>query len=456
METINISRKEHQYYKKWAFTPTQVLALGFAALILLGTFLLTLPIATVDGQGTSFIDALFTSTSATCITGLAVVDTGQYFTVFGQMVILFLVQIGGLGFMSFATLFAIILGKKITLKERILLQEAYNQLNTGGIVQLVKYILYFSFLIEGLGALILAAHWFHDLGWKKAIYFGIFHAVTAFNNAGFDLFGHYQSLCGYVNDGIVNLVIIGLVVLGGLGFTVLAELFLHRGKKLHLHSYLVLKTTAILIMVSTIVIYCLEVGNPQTLQPLDPRSRILASLFQAITPRSVGFSTLPTGDLRDGTLFFMSMLMFIGAAPGSTGGGIKITTFAVILLSLKAALTGKHYLTVRERIIPKSQIEKAYIIAFLALLAIMTVTIILTITEDEEFLPLLFEAVSAFATVGLSTGITPDLTLGGKITLILAMYTGRVGLLTLAFALALGKKGYKPELKYPEEKILIG
>lgn len=454
MDTINLAKKEHHFFKLKTFSPTQVLALGFAALILLGTFLLTLPIATVDGQGASFIDALFTSTSATCVTGFAVVDTGSYFTVFGQLVILFLIQIGGLGFMGFATLFAIILGKKITLKERILLQEAYNQLNTGGIVQLVKYILQFSFIIEGIGAVILTLYWLQDLGWKKALYFGIFHAVSAFNNAGFDLFGHYRSLSGFVNDGLVNLIIMTLVVLGGLGFAVLAELFITRGKKLHLHSYLVLKTTAILILVGAVVIYCFEVGNPKTLQGLDPGTRILASLFHAITTRSGGFNTLPIGDFRDGTLFFMMMLMFIGASPGSTGGGIKTTTFVVILLSLKATLTGKQNVAVRERIIPKAQVEKAYTIAFLALLAIMLITIILTITEEADFLPLFFEAVSAFATVGLSTGITPGLSTAGKIVLIMAMYTGRVGLLTIAFALALRNK--RTELKYPEEKILIG
>lgn len=457
MGLISINEKGKKPGRK-NFTPAQILALGFAAVILGGTLLLTLPMATVDGQGASFINAFFTSTSAVCVTGLLVADTGSYFTVFGQVVIMFLIQIGGLGFMSIASLYAIILGKRIMFRERILLQEAYNQFNTGGIVKLVKNILLFTFLLEGLGALILAIRWAGELGWGKAFYFGIFHAVSAFNNAGFDLFGGYRNLTGFVGDITVNLVIMSLIVLGGLGFTVLAELLARfkKRKKLHLHSIIVIRTTIALILVGAVIIYCLEITNPKTLQPLDPLTRFLASLFQSVTPRTAGFNTLPIGDLRDTTLFFIIILMFIGASPGSTGGGIKTTTFVAILLSIKAILKGKQNVTVNERTLPNDLIRKAYVVAMVGMFLVVLVVSILTITEKADFLALLLDTVSAFATVGLSTGITPSLTPLGKLVLALTMYAGRVGLLTIAYALVQMKKDHNVDLKYPEERMLIG
>jgi trk system potassium uptake protein TrkH len=459
MDQIDIKegRREKPKRKK-IFTPAQILALGFAGVIILGTLLLSLPSATSDGHGASLINAFFTSTSAVCVTGLVVVDTGNYFTVFGQLVIMLLIQIGGLGFMSIASLYAIILGKRIMFRERILLQEAYNQLNTGGIVKLVKNILLFTFVLEGLGALILAIRWAGQLGWGKALYFGIFHAISAFNNAGFDLFGGYQSLNSYVGDVTVNLVIASLVVLGGLGFTVLTDVYarVKEGTRLHLHSLLVLRTTAVLIIVGALVIFCLELANPRTLLPLDSGTRVLAAFFQSITSRTAGFGTLAIGDLRDTTLFFIIILMFIGASPGSTGGGIKTTTFVSILLSVKASLTGKQHVTVHERTLPNDLIRKAYLISTLGIMLIIIVVSILTITEKADFLSLLFDTVSAFSLVGLSTGITPNLTPAGKFVLALTMYVGRVGLLTIAYALVQMKKDHNVDLKYPEERVLIG
>lgn len=437
-------------------TPTQVLALGFAGVILLGTLLLMLPIATKDGNGAPFLNAIFTATSAVCVTGLVVVDTGTYYSYFGQGVILLLIEVGGLGFMTFATLLAIILGRKITLKERILLQEALNQFSLEGIVRLTKYVLQISVVIQLTAALVLALRWATDLGWKKGLYFGLFHAISAYNNAGFDVFGGFQSLTNYTGDLITNVTVMILIILGGLGFVVLSELYVHRGTKLNLHSRLVLLTSFLLIGLGTLVVYVLEYTNPHTLAPMEPFSKFLASLFQAITPRTAGFNTLDIGQMRETTLLFLIMLMFIGASPGSTGGGIKTTTFLSVVLSVVASFQGKSDSTILERTIPRDLIQKALTITILALLLVLVVTGILTLTEDEEFLPLLFEATSAFATVGLSMGVTPQLSTAGKVSIIFTMYVGRVGPLTLAFALAQKRKVSLAHIRYPEERIIIG
>ncbi len=456
MDNISIDNKPQELKKKKiSFTPTQVLAVGFIVVMFLGAVLLSLPQATVDGKGISFINALFTSTSAVCVTGLVVVDTGTYFTYFGQAVILLLIEIGGLGFMTFATLFAIILGRKITLKERILLQEALNQMTLEGIVRLAKQILQITFLIQLVGAFILAAKWAGQLGWGKALYYGVFHAISAFNNAGFDLMGGYESFSKYTGDIVVNLVIITLIVFGGLGFVVLAELSVHHGKKLNLHSHLVIITSALMIALGAVVIFALEYTNPQTLAGLDPITKVLASVFQSVTARTAGFNTLDTGALRDTTLLFIIILMFIGASPGSTGGGIKTTTFVAVVLSVIANFQGKHDASYRERTLPKEIIQKAVTIIMSAMLLIIIVTGFLTVTEKFDFMPLLFETVSAFGTVGLGLGITPDLTSAGKIAIIFTMYAGRVGPLTLAFALAQKRKA-TVQIRYPEERILIG
>ena len=441
--------------KKRSFTPTQVLAVGYLVAIVLGALLLSLPQASVDGKGISFLNALFTSTSAVCVTGLVVVDTATCFTYFGQGVILLLIEIGGLGFMTFATLFAIILGRKITLKERILLQEALNQLTLEGIVRLAKQILQITFFIQLAGALILAAKWAGTFGWGKALYYGVFHAVSAFNNAGFDLMGGYDSLTNYAGDIVINLVMIVLIILGGLGFIVLAELYVYRGKKFNLHSHLVITTSAILIVLGAVIIFVLEYTNPQTLAGLDPVSKVLASFFQSVTTRTAGFNTIDTSGLRDTTLLFVIILMFIGASPGSAGGGIKTTTFVAVVLSVIANFQGKHDASYRGRTLPKEIIQKAVTIIMAAMLLIIIVTGFLTMTENADFMTLLFETVSAFGTVGLGLGITPYLTPLGKTAIIFTMYAGRVGPLTLAFALAQKRKA-TAQIKYPEEKILIG
>ncbi|MDI6813818.1 MAG: TrkH family potassium uptake protein [Desulfitobacteriaceae bacterium] len=441
-------------------TPARVLVLGFTAVILVGGLLLTLPLATRDGLGLSLLDALFTSTSAVCVTGLVVVDTLTTFTLFGQLTLLMLIQVGGLGFMTFATFFAILLGRKITLRERLLLQEALNQNSLAGIVRLAKHVVLYAFAIEALGALILALNWVKPLGWGRAIYYGIFHSVSAFNNAGFDLFGHFSSLTGFVGDWVTNLTIMGLITTGGFGFAVLAEILATRGRtlphwrSLSLHTRMVIGTSAGLVLAGTLLIYVLEFGNPKTLGGLNSGSQVLAALFQAVTPRTAGFNTLNLADFHLATVMVILILMFIGASPGSTGGGIKTTTFLTLVLALRSILKGENQVKVRERALPQDTIAKAAAIAALGGLFVFLLTFLLSLSEKTDLLTALFETTSAFGTVGLTLGLTPQLSALGRVAIMFGMFVGRVGPLTLGFALT--QKWKASGIKYPEEKILVG
>ena len=340
--------------------PPKILVLGFAIVILIGAFLLTLPIATEDGNGLSFLNALFTATSATCVTGLVVVDTGDTFTMFGELVILFLIQIGGLGFMTFATFLFLLLGKRISLRERLLLKEALNHVSLAGMVRLVKRVLIFTAIIEIAGAIILSIRFSFDMPIGRAIYFGFFHAISNFNNAGFDLMGGFRSLTPYVDDPIVVLTVCVLIILGGIGFIVMNELYeYHETHRLSVHTKVVLLTTLILIIGAAILIFIFEYGNDKTLGPLSYTGKVLGSLFQAVTPRTAGSNTLPIGDLTQSTLFLTIFLMFIGAAPGSTAGGIKITTFAVLVATVWSQIKGKEDVVLFRRRIVIETILKA-------------------------------------------------------------------------------------------------
>jgi trk system potassium uptake protein len=436
--------------------PPKILVLGFSSIILIGAFLLTLPAATVDGKGLPWLDALFTATSATCVTGLVVVDTGTTFTLFGQLVILALIQIGGLGFMTFATLFALILGKRISLKERLLIKESLNNLSIDGVVRLVKRILIFTAVIELIGGILLAIRFSFDMPLPKAIYFGFFHAISNFNNAGFDIMGDFRSLTGYVDDPLVTLVVCTLITLGGIGFIVMNEVYEYRQtRRFSLHTKIVFVTSSILVVFGTILIFILEYHNPKTLQPLSPLGKFLASLYQAVTPRTAGSNTLNIPDLTQPTLFLIIFLMFIGASPGSTGGGIKTTTFATLLGAVWSNIKGKEDVIFFRNRILYDTIYKALTVTVSGLFVVMTITMLLTITEpNKDFLMILFEATSAFATVGLSMGLTPELSPIGKILIILTMFAGRVGPLTIAYAVALHRK--PDPFKFPKGKIMIG
>ncbi|WP_053366779.1 TrkH family potassium uptake protein [Bacillus sp. FJAT-27245] len=436
--------------------PPKVLVLGFVLIILIGTALLTLPAATPDHQGLPLLKALFTATSATCVTGLVVVDTGTALTTFGQVIILFLIQVGGLGFMTFATLFAFILGKRISLKERILLQQSLNNMSMEGIVRLARRILIFTAFFESMGALILSIRFSFDMPVGKAVYYGIFHSVSMFNNAGFDIMGEFRSLTGYVNDPIVVLTVCLLIVSGGIGFIVINELYDYRhNKRLSLHTKIVLATTAWLIAAGTLFIFLLEFSNGMTLGPLSPGGKTLAALFQSITARTAGANTISIGDMTHSSVFIIIILMFIGASPGSAGGGIKTTTFATLLCAVWSQIRGKEDVVLYRRRIGYETIYKALTVTLSALVLIIAVTMLLTITEDgKDFLMILFEATSAFATVGLSMGLTPELSPAGELLITFMMLAGRVGPLTVAFAITLRRK--QDPFRYPKGKIMIG
>jgi trk system potassium uptake protein len=442
--------------KKFYLDPPKVLVLGFGIIILIGAILLSTPISTTDGYGLTFLNALFTATSATCVTGLVVVDTGTTFTMFGQLVILSLIQVGGLGFMTFATLFAFLLGKRISLKERILLQESLNNLSIEGIVRLSKRILIFTAVIEMLGAAILSIRFSFDMPLGKAIYYGIFHSISNFNNAGFDLMGEFHSLTNYVEDPTVTLTICALITLGGIGFIVLNELFeLRNTRKLSLHTKVVLITSFILLMIGTLGIFALEYSNSRTLKPLSLPGKILGSLFQSITARTAGANTISIADMTQTSLFLMIFLMFVGASPGSTGGGIKTTTFATLIGAVWSQIRGKEDVIFYRQRIVYDTIYKALTVTMSGLFMVVLITMLLTITEHgKNFLMLLFEATSAFATVGLSMGLTPELSHLGKALIVFTMFAGRVGPLTIAYAVTIRRN--PDPFRYPKGKIMIG
>ncbi len=434
--------------------PPQILVLGFAGIILLGTLLLMLPIANTTGESLAFIDAFFTATSATCVTGLVIMDTGYYFSTFGQIVIAVLIQIGGLGFMTMTTLIAIVFRRKISLRERLILQEALNQSSIEGIVKLVRKVLFYSLTIEAIGAILFTIRWSFDMPLGKAIYFGVFHAISFFNNAGFDLFGKFRSLTMYVDDPIINIVSIGLIVFGGLGFVVLSDLVgIRQIKKLSLHSKVVISMTSFLIVFGAVVIFILEFSNSKTLSPLDTMGKILASIFQSVTTRTTGANSLDIAGLRQATQFFMIILMFIGASPGSTGGGIKTTTFAILIGAVISMVKGRDDVVMFRYRIAQERIFKAITITMLSLIVVIGVTMILSATEDSRFLVILFETTSAFGTVGLSMGLTPELSTIGKVLISLTMFVGRLGPITLGYALS---KKNKELYRHPEGKMIIG
>ena len=436
-------------------SPQQVLVIGFAALIVVGGLLLSLPVASRRGDRLPFADALFTSTSAVCVTGLVVVDTYDQFSLFGQLVIICLIQIGGLGIMTISTLVFLILGKRVTLRGRILIQEAMNQLTLEGMVRLIKKVIVVTVVVEGIGAILLALRWSGEMSFPKAEYYGLFHAVSAFCNAGFDLFGGFKSLSMYRNDIGINLIITGLIIIGGLGFTVVTELLENPfSAKRSLHTKLVIRATLSLIAVGTVIVFLLEAKNPNTLGSLGVREKVIGSYFQAVTARTAGFSTIPSGNLRPATLFFLVILMFIGASPGSTGGGIKTTTFITLFLAVLSVIKGRDDVEIYERRIPKRLVDRTLAVSMISLTMVVAITMVLSSVQKFEFLEVLFETVSAFGTVGLSTGITPHLALPGKILIMLTMFSGRLGPLTVAAAIA--QKQHIVQVRYPEEKIMVG
>ena len=455
-----ISNKFSYFINK--MEPTQIMVIGFALIILIGAILLNMPISTQNGDNIGFLDALFTSTSAVCVTGLIAVDTATYWSFFGQLVIITLIQIGGLGFMTVTTLFALIIKKRINLRERLLIQESLNQIDLSGLVKLTRYILLTTFIIEGCGAILLSTVFIPQFGLYKGIWYSIFHAISAFCNAGFDLMGvvsgPFSSLTYYVNNFTITITISLLIILGGIGYPVILDVIKNRKlSKLNLHSKVVLFTTAILILFGMIFILGLEFNNPQTLGKLGFGGKILASLFQSVTLRTAGFNTIDLGLMKESSIFLMMILMFIGASPASTGGGVKTTTVATLVLTVKSFILEKQDIEVCERRIGESTVKKSLGIFLLGITGVVMGTLIISITDpDFNILEVGFEVVSAIATVGLSIGGSPNLSVLGKIFIMLFMFMGRVGSLTIFMALASrGVKKNSP-IKYPEGKIIVG
>lgn len=445
---------------KRRMAPSQILVAGFALLILLGALLLWLPQSSSSGESLRYLDAVFTATSAVCVTGLVVMDTGTGFSLFGQMIILLLIQIGGLGFMTISTALALLTGKRIGLRERLLIQESLNYLKISGLVRLTKQILMVTLIVESMGAVLLMIGFLPEMPWSAALYYGIFHAVSAFCNAGFDLFGRihqpFSSLIAYASNWLIALTVAMLIIIGGLGFPVIINLKAYlRGARLSLHSRLTLMITLLLILAGAFLFFFLEYGNINTLQNQSLGVKLLSAFFQSVTPRTAGFNTLNISQMRETTLFLLIMLMFIGASPSSTGGGIKTTTFGVLLLTVRSTIRGRRETELYERRLPSGVIDKALAVAVISFSLVMLVTLALTLTERAPFLALLFEATSAFGTVGLSVGITPQLSDLGRILIILTMFSGRVGLFTIILALT-GRMQEEGNLKFPEEKVIIG
>ena len=442
--------------------PSQMMVVGFAAVILIGAILLSLPIATQTGERTSFLDSLFTATSAVCVTGLVVVDTATYWNFFGQIVIIILIQIGGLGFMTITTLFSLIVKKRINLKERLLIQESLNQIDLSGLVKLTRYILLMTFVIEGIGALILSTVFIPQFGFIRGSWYSIFHAISAFCNAGFDLMGNvtgpYSSLMYYVNNTTITLAISALIILGGLGFPVILDIVKNKKiSKLNMHSKIVLISTSILIVVGMLFIFIVEYKNVGTLGNLSLKGKILSSLFQSVTIRTAGFATIDLTILHQATLFIMMIFMFVGASPASTGGGVKTTTIAVLILTVKSFLLGKEDIEVFGRRITSSTVRKSVGIFFVGVLAVLTGILLIVLIEPEfDLLEASFEVVSALATVGLSIGGSSNLTFIGKLLIVIYMFMGRVGLLTIFLALVAKNTVNKQQIRYPEGRIIVG
>ncbi|MFP7255558.1 TrkH family potassium uptake protein [Terribacillus goriensis] len=451
-----MATRSRKLYHRIKINPPQFFALGFLALIALGTFLLMLPMATADRHHLSFIDALFEATSAVCVTGLVVVDTQTTFTLFGQIVLLCLIQIGGLGFMTLTVFIAMLLRRNISFEERHLVKESLNQSSYEGIVRMVRFVLLFTVFCEMIGTLILGLHWGSEFGYSKSFYYGLFHSISAFNNAGFDIMGDFSSMTAYVGDPIVNLTLTILLILGGIGFIVVADVIQKKkGKRLTLHTKVVLWMSAILVAGGTLLIFLLEYGNPATIGHLAWNDKLLASYFHGVVPRTAGFNSLNTADLTLGSQLVTMALMFIGGGTGGTAGGIKVTTFAILLFAVWALIKGKQEVNIRNRRIPGDLVFRAFSITTYSVLLVSLFVFLLAITEKGAALNYIaFEVLSAFGTVGMTLGLTPELSEPGKMLLSLLMFMGRVGPITIAFALAFRIR--KTAVRNPEERIIIG
>ena len=436
----------------------QFIAIGFILMILIGALLLDTPMASRSGQSIGFLSALFTATSASCVTGLVVADTATQWTLFGQIVVLILIQIGGLGFISIGVFFSIILRRKIGLRERGLMMESANALQLGGIVKFARRIVAGTAVVGGVGALLLMIRFIPEFGILKGIWYGIFHSVSAFCNGGFDLmgakYGKYSSLVAYYDDPLVNIVIMSLIVIGGIGFVVWGDLLKNRWhfKKYLLHTKIVLMMSTILIFGGALLFYWAERNG--VLKGMSVSGQILSSLFASVTARIAGFNTVDTAAMSGASKLLTAALMFIGGSPGSTAGGIKTTTLFVLLMGVKKNVTGAYGIQAFGKRLEDDTLATASIIATLNMgITIIAIFIVMGM-QPFAMQDVVFEAFSASGTVGITAGITRDLNTVSRILMIMLMYLGRVG--SLSFALAFMESKKKPKVMLPKESISIG
>ena len=452
---VSAFSRRAKWLRLFRLRPTQVIILSFVFMILLGTLLLMLPISTYDGNGVPAIDALFVSTSASCVVGLTVVDLKNELTFFGKLVMLLLIQVGGLGIMTLATLVVHNMGYRFQLSENLILQESLNQKNQAGIYQLIKRMIKYTFVIEGFFALLLAVHFYDEFGYA-AIGYGIFHSVSAFCNGGFDLFGNYDSLVKRADDYFLLASLGSLVFLGGIGFTVIYDVIHKRSfGKLTLHSKIALVSSFVMIIFGTALIYFVCSDNPDTIGNLSTRDQLIQSCFMSISCRTAGFNTFDLAFSAQITQLIMIMLMFAGASPLSTGGGVKTTTVFIIFMSMWTVVKGKSELVVFGRKISRDLQQQAYAIFTLGTIWVVTAAVILSVIDGEvhDLEKVIFETVSGFGTVGMGIGITNEWNFWGKLVLIITMLVGRVGIMTFMLAFITQKDTL---IKYPEENVMIG
>ncbi|WP_427160364.1 TrkH family potassium uptake protein [Aliinostoc sp. HNIBRCY26] len=443
-------------------TVSRTICLGFLAVITIGAILLMMPFSTSSGSWNDPIVALFTSTSAVCVTGLSVVDPGTYFSFWGQLFIALLAQIGGLGYMTTTTFLILLIGRKFDLRQKIAIQQALDRPGMSGGAQVIRSIIATTLIFEITGVLLLLIAFVPDYGWSQGLWLAIFHSINAWNNAGFSLFK--DNLIGYQSSAVVVFTITGLIIFGGIGYQVILETYIWlRDRFLKKKATLVFSldfkvatsTTLILLVLGTIAFLCIEMRNPETLGNKSFSTQLMLAWFQSVTPRTAGFNTIDNGKMTTAGLFITIALMFIGASPGGTGGGIKTTTVRVLTSCTKSILQGKEEVLLYNRKIAVSLILKAVGVLVGSIATVIISTILIALTDPElDFIQILFEVMSAFATVGLSTGITSSVTPAAKIILIITMYIGRVGVLLLMSSILGDPKPTR--IHYPEENLLVG
>ncbi len=436
----------------------KMIAMGYFLVIILGSVLLMLPQATRPGLKTTYLDALFTATSATCVTGLAVVDTATHWSLLGQIIILAMIQVGGLGFMTIGVMFAMLLKRSISLKVRGLLQESMNSIQLGGVVKMAKYVVKGTIVVEGVGALLLMCIFIPRFGVPKGIYYGIFHAISAFCNGGFDLMGAeyepYCSFCPLADDVLLNVVIMSLITIGAIGFFVWKDVLEHKisFSKYSLHTKLAICSTVFIFIISSILFYLFEKDG--LMKGMGIQETLLTSMFSSVTPRTAGFNTIDTAGLSNSSFMLTLVLMFIGGSPASTAGGIKTVTFSVMLIYVWSNLRSKTGCNVYGRRIPDEAIKKAGIVIMINLMLAIMAVLVISYCQPIDLRDVLFEVFSAIGTVGMTTGVTRDLTVVSRIVIILLMYCGRIG--SMSFALSFTQREKVAPVRLPEENIIVG